>query len=58
MLDGLEGRTVTELLSMRGFNTVYVAIEMNGEILKRDDYPSTVLKENDELEVVNFVGGG
>ncbi|MGN0181856.1 MAG: sulfur carrier protein ThiS [Candidatus Ornithomonoglobus sp.] len=57
-LEGLEGKTITEMLSELGYKTTYIAVEMNGEILKRDNYASTILKENDKLEVVNFVGGG
>ncbi|MGM9936653.1 MAG: sulfur carrier protein ThiS [Candidatus Ornithomonoglobus sp.] len=57
-LEGLEGRTVSEMLTELGYKTTYIAVEMNGEILKKDSYASTILKENDKLEVVNFVGGG
>lgn len=35
-----------------------IAVERNGEIVKKNDYISTILKEGDELEVVRFVGGG
>ncbi|MDD6763396.1 MAG: sulfur carrier protein ThiS [Clostridiales bacterium] len=57
-LEGLEGRTIVEMLKELGYKNTYIAVEMNGEILKRENYSSTVLKENDRLEVVNFVGGG
>ncbi len=57
-LEGLEGKTVSEMLGELGYKTTYIAVEMNGEILKKDSYASTTLKENDKLEVVNFVGGG
>lgn len=56
--EGFEGRTVSEMLVELGYKTTYIAVEMNGEILKRDNYSSTILKANDKLEVVNFVGGG
>ena len=35
-----------------------VAVEHNLVVLKRAAYDSTLLKEGDEVEVVNFVGGG
>lgn len=57
-LDCFEGKTVREMLVELGYKTTYIAVEMNGEILKRENYGSTILKENDKLEVVNFVGGG
>jgi sulfur carrier protein len=35
-----------------------VAVEMNRRILKRDNWPTTVLEEGTTLEIVQFVGGG
>lgn len=57
-LTGFEGITVAELLKKRGYKTLYVAVEMNDEILPKAQYENTVLKDGDILEVVNFVGGG
>lgn len=56
--ESFEGKSVAELLSEFGYKTAYIAVEINGEILKKDKYTETILKENDKLEVVNFVGGG
>lgn len=57
-LTGFEGMTVAELLKTRGYKTLYIAVEMNDEILPKAQYENTVLKDGDILEVVNFVGGG
>ena len=35
-----------------------VACELNRKILKRSEFPTTVLHDGDELELVHFVGGG
>ena len=35
-----------------------VAVEHNGEIVPRAEWPRTSLMEGDRLEVVHFVGGG
>ena len=34
------------------------AIELNGEVIRRADHPTTPLKEGDRVEVVRLVGGG
>jgi thiamine biosynthesis protein ThiS len=34
------------------------AVELNGEVIRRADHPTTTLKEGDRLEVVRLVGGG
>ena len=56
--EGFEGMTVSEMLGGLGYKTAYIAVEMNGDILKKENYASTVLSDGDHLEVVNFVGGG
>ena len=53
-----EGMTVSNLIAEMGFSEAMVAVELNLDILPRDSFPSTVLKESDCLEVVRFVGGG
>ena len=53
-----EGMTVSNLIAEMGFSEALVAFELNLDILPRDSFSSTVLKENDCIEVVRFVGGG
>ena len=53
-----EGMTVSNLIAAMGFSEAMVAVELNLDILPRDSFSSTVLKENDCIEVVRFVGGG
>jgi sulfur carrier protein len=35
-----------------------VAVELNRDIVPRDRWPQTYLKDGDHLEIVQFVGGG
>ena len=35
-----------------------LAVELNNEILSKKAYDTTVLKDNDVLEIVCFMGGG
>ncbi|MBF1152787.1 MAG: sulfur carrier protein ThiS [[Eubacterium] sulci] len=53
-----EGMTVSNLIAEMGFSEAMVAVELNLDILPRDSFSSTVIKENDCIEVVRFVGGG
>lgn len=50
--------TLIELLELKGIEHEKVIVEYNYDILMRDDWRSTVLKENDNIEVLRFVGGG
>jgi len=50
--------TLTALIEMLGMKTDLVAVELNREIVPRDQWPNTSLKSDDRLEIVHFVGGG
>lgn len=53
-----EGATVLDLLAELGRHPRTVAVEHNGEILPRERYEATALRDGDRLEVVGFVQGG
>ena len=50
--------TVTELLSHLEIDARRVAVEHNIVVLKRAAFDETVVHEGDQVEIVNFVGGG
>ncbi|NOX32669.1 MAG: sulfur carrier protein ThiS [Deltaproteobacteria bacterium] len=35
-----------------------VSVELNGRIIKRDDFAQIELQENDQVEFLYFMGGG
>ncbi|MBT3271614.1 MAG: sulfur carrier protein ThiS [Spirochaetales bacterium] len=35
-----------------------VSVQLNGNIIKREKFESTLMKENDEVEFLYFMGGG
>ncbi len=52
------GRSVMQYLDENGYDTMRIAVEINGYILPKAQYESAVLKDGDCVEIVNFVGGG
>ena len=50
--------TVTELLSHLDIDARRVAVEHNVVVLKRAAFDETIVREGDQVEIVNFVGGG
>lgn len=50
--------TVAALLARLDIDARRVAVELNTHVVKRPFYDAAVVKEGDEVEVVNFVGGG
>ncbi|MCY4055068.1 MAG: sulfur carrier protein ThiS [Cyanobacteria bacterium MAG CAR3_bin_5] len=52
------GRMLTTCLERLGYDLRLVAVEFNGEILHRQHWRHTRIREGDVLEVVTIVGGG
>ncbi len=50
--------TIGELVEHLGLPQASLVIELNQVIIKQDMWRETRLKDNDQLELLNFVGGG
>ena len=53
-----EPMSVGALLRQLDIDSRRVAVELNLAVIKKAAYDSSVIKEGDEVEIVNFVGGG
>jgi sulfur carrier protein len=54
----LSSATLADLIAKLGLKDDRVAVEHNGGIVPRSDWPQTTLASGDKLEIVHFVGGG
>ena len=50
--------TLAALIESLAMKSDRVAVELNRDIVPRDRWPQTPLKDGDRLEIVHFVGGG
>ncbi|GAV25972.1 thiamine biosynthesis protein ThiS [Carboxydothermus islandicus] len=50
--------SIKELLDYLKLNQSSCAVLVNGEIIKRKDWEKYLLKNDDYVEIVSFVGGG
>ncbi|MFN8524304.1 MAG: sulfur carrier protein ThiS [Chloroflexota bacterium] len=50
--------SLTAFIESLGINPKIVAVERNGEIVKRATFESVLLQAGDRLEIVRMVGGG
>ena len=50
--------SISELLTQLDIDARRVAVEHNLAVVKKALYDSALIKEGDEVEIVNFVGGG
>ena len=52
------GTNLSELLNKLKIQKNKVAVEVNGEIVEKNKYPSLILNKDDKVEIVQFIGGG
>lgn len=50
--------SILDLLTLKGLDPNTVVVEYNADIVKKEEWGNIILKENDTLEVLRFVGGG
>ena len=53
-----ESLTVSDLLGRLDIDARRVAVEHNLIVLKRAAFAETLVRDGDQVEIVNFVGGG
>ncbi len=52
------GLSVHELVESFDLNPLLIVVELNREILSRDQFKDVHVSEGDAVELVHFVGGG
>ncbi|HOP75799.1 MAG TPA: sulfur carrier protein ThiS [Bacillota bacterium] len=50
--------SVKDFLAAKGLEATSVVIDLNGHIVKAQDWEETLLREGDVLEILRLVGGG
>lgn len=50
--------TLLELLQQHDLNPLVVAIEYNGDIIRRERFGEITIQDGDTVEIVHMVGGG
>lgn len=58
-VDGAVSLNVNELLAaLKVAQAEYVTVELNGEVLEREAFEATTVKDGDTIEFLYFMGGG
>ena len=50
--------SLSELITHLKLAPERLAVELNQRVVRRVEWPETLLKEGDRVEIVHFVGGG
>ncbi len=53
-----EAGNLFNLVEKRRLNAERIVIEHNYKVVPREKWPAVMLNENDNIEIVSFVGGG
>ncbi|HEX5702827.1 MAG TPA: sulfur carrier protein ThiS [Pyrinomonadaceae bacterium] len=53
-----DSRSLNELIDTLALPPQRIAVEVNKTIVRRSDWPTTTVKDGDQIEIVHFVGGG
>ena len=51
-------QSLLDFLEAQSYDIRLIAVERNGQIIPRSTYKDVMLKDEDTLEIVSFVGGG
>lgn len=54
----IAGESISEFLNSTDYDLRVIAVERNEEIVLKSMYDKTILKDEDVVEIVSFVGGG
>ena len=53
-----EKLTVNEILERKKFTFKMLIIKLNGALVQKADYPATIVKDGDDLNVLHLISGG
>ncbi|MDD7185125.1 MAG: sulfur carrier protein ThiS [Oscillospiraceae bacterium] len=52
------GESLSAYLEKAGYNPKIIAVEVNYNIISKSEYENYIISEDDEIEIVSFMGGG
>lgn len=50
--------TISDIVSLFKLDKKRIAVEVNGRIVKKENFDKIKVNDNDKIEIVHFVGGG
>ncbi|MEC6997476.1 MAG: sulfur carrier protein ThiS [Pseudomonadota bacterium] len=53
-----KNKNLTEVLKLLKITKNGIAIEINSAVVPKSQYVNTFIKDNDRIEIVQFIGGG
>ena len=59
-LEEFEGQelTVSAIMDLKSFRFKMLVVRLNDQLVKKDAYVTTIVKEGDDLKIIHLVSGG
>ncbi len=57
-LDHTDGMTVADILRIRNFIFRMLVVQVNGQVVRRPDYATTVIPDGADVQVIHLISGG
>ena len=57
-MEWTDGMTVADLLARRRFIFRMLVVTINGQLVKRDHYPTTLVPDGADVQVIHMMSGG
>jgi thiamine biosynthesis protein ThiS len=54
----VDGMTVSEMLDLKKFTFRMKIVKINGELISRDNYNTTIIHERDNIQMFYLMSGG
>ncbi|HEX7487153.1 MAG TPA: sulfur carrier protein ThiS [Vicinamibacterales bacterium] len=57
-MDWRDGMTVAEILKIRNYIFRMIAVQVNGELVRRGTYDKAVVPDGADVQVIHMISGG
>ena len=53
-----ESMTISEVLEIKNFSFTNLVIKINGKLIRKDAYSSSIIKAGDKVDIIHMISGG
>jgi len=53
-----EELTIAKIIELKNYTFPRVVTKLNGKLIKKPEYPTTIVRDGDKLEIIHLISGG
>ncbi len=50
--------TISSVMELKSFTFKMLVVRLNDQLVKKEDYSTTIVKDGDDLKIIHLVSGG